>query len=145
MRDVVTDGVVAGGIAAVLSGLPSTVHAIATGRDPLAATAAAGTLVADSSRNRSTLIAAAVPVHAAISLFWGLAMSALLPHRRTELWGALTGLGIAAFDLGVVGTRFPAIRALPAAPQVADHVAFGLIAGAVLRRRRLSRASLRSD
>jgi hypothetical protein len=48
----------------------------------------------------------------------------------------VAGLGIAALDLGVIGRRIPAIRALPQGRQWADHVAFGLTVGIVLRRRR---------
>ena len=43
--------------------------------------------------------------------------------------GALAGLAIAALDLGLVGRRFPRIAALPLLPQLADHAAFGAIAG----------------
>jgi hypothetical protein len=53
----------------------------------------------------------------------------------------LAGLGIAALDLGIVGRRFPRIRALPLLPQVADHLAFALSAAAVLARRRQQCAS----
>ncbi|NUT55427.1 MAG: hypothetical protein HOQ03_05530, partial [Thermoleophilia bacterium] len=53
---------------------------------------------------------------------------------RGTLRGALAGLGIAALDLGLVGRRFARVRALPLGPQVADHVAFGAIAGRLLRR-----------
>jgi hypothetical protein len=46
------------------------------------------------------------------------------------------GLAIAALDLGIGGRLFPRIRALPPAPQVADHVAYGATVGYVLARRR---------
>ena len=48
--------------------------------------------------------------------------------------GALAGLAIAALDLGLVGRRFPRIRALPLVPQLADHAAFGAIAARLLQR-----------
>jgi hypothetical protein len=48
--------------------------------------------------------------------------------------GALAGLGIAGLDLGLLGRRFPHVRALPLAPQLADHLAFGAIAGVLLAR-----------
>jgi hypothetical protein len=51
------------------------------------------------------------------------------------LWGAVAGAAIAALDLGVVGRRVPAIAELPSAPQVADHVVFGAVVGALLTRR----------
>jgi len=59
--------------------------------------------------------------------------------------GRLGGLGIAALDLGIAQRRFPAIAALPRAPQVADHVAFGAIVGAVLGRAGGARRSPLSD
>jgi hypothetical protein len=59
-----------------------------------------------------------------------------LPRGREPLTGALAGLGIAALDLGVIGRRLPAIRALPQGRQWADHAAYGLAVGAVLARRR---------
>jgi hypothetical protein len=43
----------------------------------------------------------------------------------------LFGAGIAFFDLRVVGARAPRIRALPFGPQLADHVAFGAVVGAL--------------
>jgi hypothetical protein len=56
--------------------------------------------------------------------------------RRGVVAGALAGLGIAALDLGLVGRRFPRVRALPLAPQVADHLVYGMTVGHVLARRR---------
>jgi hypothetical protein len=50
------------------------------------------------------------------------------------VWGALAGLAVAGLDLGVLGRRWPRIRALPTVPQVGDHVAFGALVGAVLSR-----------
>jgi hypothetical protein len=50
------------------------------------------------------------------------------------VWGALAGLAIAGLDLGVLGRHWPRIRALPTLPQVADHVAFGALVGAVVSR-----------
>jgi hypothetical protein len=73
-------------------------------------------------------------VHLALSLGWGVALARVLPRRRTPLWGAIAGLAIAALDLGVVGRRFPRVRALPRWSQVADHVAFGVCVGLALRR-----------
>jgi hypothetical protein len=51
------------------------------------------------------------------------------------------GLAIAALDLGLIARRFPRVRALPQGRQWADHVAFGLAVGAVLRARRRRRVS----
>ncbi|MBW3608068.1 MAG: hypothetical protein KY463_06885 [Actinobacteria bacterium] len=82
------------------------------------------------------LLVAAVPVHVALSLGWALLLAAVLPRRRTLPWGALAGIAIAALDLGIVGRRYPRIRALAPLPQVLDHVAYGATVGAVLSARR---------
>ena len=129
------DGVVAGSLAGVLSGAPSTAHALASRADPLEATIAAGSLLLPTEKRRARLLLAALPVHVAISLAWGVALALLLPRRRTVALGALAGVAIAALDLGLVGRLFPRIRALPIGPQVADHVVFGTVVGAVLTRR----------
>ena len=130
------DGLVAGAVAALLSGAPSTLHALATRTSPLEATLAAGTLLAPSrTSSRTVLLLAAVPVHLALSFGWALLLAAVLPRRRTVAWGTLAGLAIAALDLGVIGRRFPRIRALAPVPQVLDHVAYGATVGAVLSRR----------
>jgi hypothetical protein len=136
----IADGLIAGAVAAVVSGAPSTVHALATGRDPLEATRAAGTLLLPRETRSLPLLMAAVPVHAALSLGWGLVLAAGLPRRCTVAAGALGGLAIAALDLGVIGGRFPRLRALPQWPQVADHLAYGAAVGAVVARRRAPRA-----
>lgn len=116
--------------AATLSGLPSTAHALATGRDPGAAAVAAGSVLLPRERSRAKLLAAAVPVHLAISLGWTLALDRA--GVRTARGGALAGLAIAALDLGVVGRRSARVRSLPLIPQLADHAAFGAIAARLL-------------
>lgn len=138
MTSVLRGGVLAGAVAGVLSGAPSTAHALLTRGDPLEATAAAGSLLLRRETSRARLLAAAVPVHAALSLGWGVMLAAVLPRRGTAAWGAVAGLAIAAVDLGVAARWFPRVRALPLAPQVADHLAYGAIAGAVLRHVRLA-------
>ena len=82
------------------------------------------------------LLLAAVPVHLALSLGWAWGIAFLAPRGREVRFGAAAGLAIAALDLGVIGRRFPRIRTLRPLPQVADHVAFGLVVGWVLARRR---------
>lgn len=134
--NMIEDGLAAGAVAALLSGAPSTLHALATRTSPLEATLAAGTLLAPRSSRPAVLLLAAVPVHLALSFGWALLLAAVLPRRRTIAWATLAGLGIAALDLGVVGRRFPRIRALALAPQVLDHVAYGATVGVVLSRRR---------
>jgi len=130
------DALAAGTVAALLSGMPSTVHALLTGGRPLEASLAAGTLVLPRERRPGRLLVAAVPVHLALSLGWALALAAVLPRRRTACFGALAGVGIAALDLGLLGRRFARIRALPQVAQVADHLAYGATVGAVLSIRR---------
>jgi hypothetical protein len=85
---------------------------------------------------RARLLAAAVPVHAAVSLGWGVVLAHVLPRRPTLAAGALSGLAIAAFDLGIVARAFPRIRSLPLAPQLADHALYGAAVAYVLARRR---------
>ena len=108
---------------------------------PLEPSLAAGTLVLPREQRASRLLLAAAPVHVALSLGWAIVLAAVLPRKRTTELGALAGVGIAALDLGVIGRRYPRIRALPQLPQVADHVAYGATVGAVVYRRRRRRAS----
>jgi hypothetical protein len=123
----------AGVTAGLLSSIPSTVVCLVRGRDPLEAIAAAGAMLLPHEQREGVLVAAAVPVHAAISLGWAVVLTALLPARRTLWWGAAAGLVIAAVDLGPLARRFPRIRALPLGPQIADHIAFGAIVGVSVR------------
>ena len=116
--------------AAALSGIPSTLHALATGRDPLETVLAAGAVVLPCETSRAKLAAAAVPVHLALSLGWTLALDRA--GVRTARAGALAGVAIAALDLGIATQMFPRVRALPLGPQLADHAAFGAIAGRLL-------------
>jgi hypothetical protein len=132
----VVDAVVAGSVAAVASGIPSTAHALLTGRSPLEASLAAGTLLLPHEQRWTRLLPAAIAVHALLSLGWACALAAILPRRRTIEAAVLAGPAIAALDLGVVGRRFPRIRALPLLPQVLDHVAYAVTVAAVLRVRR---------
>ena len=132
----IADGVAAGAVAAVLSGAPSTLHALATGRDPLEASLAAGTLLLGRERRPARLLVAAAVAHVALSLGWAVVLAVVLPRRRTVAAAAAAGLAIAALDLGVVGRRYPRIRALPLVPQVLDHVAYAVTVGVVLQHRR---------
>lgn len=123
-------------VAGVLSGLPSTVHALVTGRPLLSATRAAGNLLLPAGASPRRLVAAGVAVHAALSLGWAAVLVRLLPRRHPVGWGALAGAAVAALDLGTLARRRPLLAALPLAPQVADHVAFGALVGAVGHRTR---------
>ena len=116
--------------AAALSGIPSTLHALATGRAPLEAVLAAGSVLLPHETNRVKLVAAAVPVHLAVSLAWTVALDRA--GVRTARGGALAGVAIAALDLGVAAHAYPRVRALPLLPQVLDHAAFGAIVGRLL-------------
>jgi hypothetical protein len=126
----------AGAVAAVVSGVPSTLWALKAGGDPLEATLAAGSLLLPGETRRGRLLAAAVPVHLALSLSWAVVLARLLPERRTIAAGTAAGLAIAALDLGVIGRRVPRVRSLSTLPQLADHAVFGATVGAVLGRRR---------
>jgi hypothetical protein len=138
-RETLRDGLAAGSLAALVSGAPSTLHALLTGARPLEASLAAGTLLLPRERRAARLLLAAAPVHVALSLGWALVLAATLPRKRTTELAALAGLGIAALDLGVIGRRFGRIRTLPPLPQVADHLAYGATVGAVLSMRRRRR------
>ena len=127
-KDVVT----AGGCAAVLSGIPSTVHAWWTGGDVMEATRAAGAMLIPAGSGDAALFAAAAIVHAAVSLFWAAVLVWLLPRRHVII-GAIVALAIVAvLDLRIIGPLFPEVYALPFWPQFADHLAFGAVFGAVL-------------
>jgi len=119
--------------AATLSGIPSTAHALATRRDPLEATLAAGAILLPRETRRGVLLSAAVPVHLGISFGWTVALDRA--GIRGARNGALAGLAIAALDLGLIGRRYPRIRALPLLPQLADHALFGAVAATALERR----------
>jgi hypothetical protein len=146
-------------VAGLLSGLPSTVHALVIGRDPLAAARAAGNLLLPADAGSRALLFAGGIAHVALSLAWGTVLAVTVrrtslrpraahaaavggtpPIPRAMAVGLAGGAAIAALDLGLlahgpIGRRWPLIRALPVGPQVADHLAFGAIAGAVLRGR----------
>jgi hypothetical protein len=133
----VHDALPAGLIAAAVSGLPSTAVALARGDDVLEGARAAGALLLPREQRTLPLLAAAVPVHLALSLGWAVVLERALPRGREPLAGVLGGLAIAALDLGVIGRRLAPIRALPQPRQWADHAAYGLAVGVVLARRRL--------
>jgi hypothetical protein len=126
----------AGLVAAVVSGAPSTAIALARGDDVLDGARAAGALLLPRETRTLPLLAAAVPVHLALSVGWAIVLERVLPRGREPLGGLLGGLAIAALDLGLIGRRLPPIHALPQPRQWADHAAYGLAVGAILARRR---------
>lgn len=98
------------------------------------ASLAAGSIVIPRERRRGRLLIAAVPVHLSLSAAWAVTLAALLPRRHPLGEGALAGLAIAAFDLGIIGRRYPLVRELQPLPQIADHIAFGIIVSVLLSR-----------
>jgi hypothetical protein len=123
----------AGAVAAVVSGIPSTAHALLTGGDVLAATKAAGTLL-PGQRDRPG-VAAGLIAHVVVSAAWTGVLAAIARHHRLGAGGgALAGLAIAALDLGIAARAYPAVRALPRGPQILDHLVFGAVTGALLNR-----------
>lgn len=129
------DAVLAGAAASVLAGVPSTLHAIATGRSVFEGAAAAGSMVLPRERRTPVLVAAAVPVHLALSIGWAQVIAAVVPRRRPVTGSIACAIAIAALDLRVIGRHLPRIRALAQPPQWLDHVAYGAIVGVVLRAR----------
>ena len=134
--DLGREALAAGLAGAALAGIPSTAWSVARRDDVLAGARAAGAILLPREERTPVLLAAAVPVHLALSLGWAGVLAAALPPRAEPAWGVAAGLGIAALDLGVIGRRIPAIRALPQGRQWADHVAYGLAVGTTLRLRR---------
>jgi hypothetical protein len=133
------DALIAGLAGAALAGIPSTAWSLVRGDDVLDGARAAGAIVLPRERRTAVLLAAATPVHLALSLGWAAVLAAALPRRAEPAWGVAAGLAIAALDLVVIGRRIPAIRALPQGRQWADHAAYGLAVGTVLRLRRRAR------
>lgn len=135
------DVLVPGAWAAILSGIPSTAYALATGGDPLEATRAAGAMLIDPNASDAALFGAATIVHVAVTVFWAAILVAVLP-RGTEFAGALAAsVAIALLDLRVIAPVFFAeVAALDFWPQLADHLAWGAAFGAALQRRKMKRA-----
>ncbi len=143
LLDVTTarDALLAGGAASVLAGVPSTLTALATRRSVLEAAAAAGSIVLSRERRTPVLVAAAVPVHLALSLGWAQVIAAVVPRRRPVAGSIACGLAIAALDLMVIGRHLPRIRALSQPSQWLDHLAYGATVGVVLRSRWRARSA----
>jgi hypothetical protein len=120
-------------VATIFSGLPSTLHALATGADPLEATRAAGAMLVPPAAGTATLVAAAAVVHPAVSLFWTAVFVFLLPRRRLVLWAVLGSAAVALLDLRVIAPLFfPSVAALAFWPQFADHLMWGVLLGGTL-------------
>jgi hypothetical protein len=109
----------------LLSGIPSTLYALASGGDAMEATRAAGAMV-----GRPHSIVAAAAVHAAVSLFWCAVLWLALPTRHTTLWALAAAAAIAVLDLRIIAPlAFPEVAVLAFWPQFADHLAWGACVG----------------
>ena len=97
-------------VAGALSGVPSTVHALVTGRPLGAATRAAGTLLGDATVPRGVL------AHAGVTLWWTIVLAAVLP--RGGPWRGVRSAAAPSVcsTSSIARRRFPAIAALPAGP-----------------------------
>jgi hypothetical protein len=122
--------------ASLLSAAPSLLSTVgrdgvrATWRYGVGATRAIATLVPPG--RPDVLVGAAT--HFGISAGFGQVLGRLLPIRHSVLWGAAGGAAMGLIGAGVVGRRFPAIRALPFGRQLADNIAFGIIFAVVADR-----------
>jgi hypothetical protein len=139
-RGVPGDALAAGLVGAACSAIPSTVWSLVRGDDPLEGGRAAGAMLLPHERRTAVLLATAAPVHLAISIGWAAVMAAALPRGREPAWGVVGAMAIATLDLALIGRRIPSITTLPQGRQWADHAAYGLAVGLVLRARRSRRA-----
>jgi len=130
------DALTAGLAGAACSAIPSSVWSLARGDDLLEGGRAAGAMLLPRERRTAVLLLAAVPVHLALSLGWAAVLATVLPRGREPAWGIVAGMAIATLDLALIGRRIPSIAALPQGRQWADHAAYGLSVGLVLRARR---------
>ena len=135
------DALAAGVAGAACSAIPSTVWSLVRGEDVLEGGRAVGAMVLRDERRTGALLVIAAPIHLAISLGWAAVMAAALPRGREPARGVVGGIAIAGLDLALIGRRIPSIAALPQGRQWADHAAYGLAVGLVLRARRTRRAT----
>ncbi len=96
--------------------------------------------VRDATRAVGTLVPPGRPgfargvVDVGLSVVCGEVLARTLPESNSVSWGAAAGLAIGVVNVGVIGRRFPAIRALPLIPQLADDLAFGVVFALVVDR-----------
>lgn len=120
-------------IAGALSGIPSTLHSLVTGRDPLEATRAAGTIALHDHDDGRLLLAGCI-VHGVLTLAWTAVSRPLVAGRRHRvLGGAALGLLIGAVDLAIAEWRYPRVARLATLAQLADHATFGALVGATTK------------
>jgi hypothetical protein len=139
-RELPGDALAAGLAGAACSAIPSTVWSLMRGDDVLEGARAAGAMVLPNERRTPVLLVIAAPLHLAISLGWAAVMAVTLPRGGEPARGVAGGMAIATLDLALFGRRIPSIAALPQGRQWADHAAYGLAVGTVLRARRSGRA-----
>ena len=131
-----TDSLTAAVLAGILGGIPSTAWALVNRGDAWEAALAVGAIMLGSDAPFSRLIASAIVFHGVMSFFWAAVLCAFLPPRRRMLWGLIAGALIAVLDILLIGQAIPAIRSLAFVPQLADHLMFGVIVGAVVDHQR---------
>lgn len=132
----VIEGLIAGAVAGTASVVPSAVHALASGRPWTLSERAAGNLVLPASTPPARLAGVGAVVRAAVALNWGVVLSRWLDRRHPIGHGLGAGLTLFGFQYLLIGRQRALVRVLPPAPQVADHLVFGAVAGAVLSRLR---------
>lgn len=119
--------------ASLLSGIPSTMHALLTRRDPFEATRAAGAMLTSVEAPWPRLLGAASVVHGTVSLFWAALLWRALPRAHILPAATVAALAIGLLDLRVIAPRrFPEVAALPFWPQMADHAMWGACLGLAL-------------
>jgi hypothetical protein len=138
-RGVPGDALSAGLAGAAFSAIPSTAWSLLRGDDVLEGGRAAGAILLPHERRTAVLLAVAAPVHLTLSIGWAAVMATALPRGREPAWGVVGGMAIATLDLALIGRRIPSIGALPQGRQWADHAAYGLSVGLVVRARRSRR------
>src|SRR5918992_6279761 len=85
----------AGGLVATLvSGIPSTLHALASGGDVTEATRAAGAMILPAHSSFGALFLAAAFVHTAVSFFWAAILVRILPRAHVVLWATSAAAAI---------------------------------------------------
>jgi len=137
MADRLKTTLLAGGLAGVIGGIPSTVYLLVTGGDVFESLNAVVAMVAGSELPVLQRVAIAGAVHFSLSFLWASVLAVLIP-RRAPIFGTLVGSVIIAFlDLKVIAPLyFAEVAALAFIPQLVDHLAWGATVGAVLRARR---------
>jgi hypothetical protein len=137
LRGYLTDLLVAGTAATLLSGLPSTLYALSRNEDISEAMRAAGAMLISPGSSLLELFEAAAVVHVAVSFFWAAPLVCFLPRRHVVLAAIAAALAIGVLDLRVIAPlMFPEVARLAFWPQMADHAMWGASLGVALAWRR---------